>query len=522
MPHRNSDHSDADLSRSFIRLVIDEHESTALPRLNQLWAYYRNPLAPVGHGAGAARNARWYTLAQERGLPTRIRGRATPGFIAEDDRAGTRREVVVENDIGWRIHAMVDFMFGKPISIRSTARDESTRGRIERALDTVWEASGGISLLADLALLGHVHGHVDLLLSAGELTPRKARQIGGQAAEAASTDDQLLRAARTLRIEAIEPRRGIPVLDENDYRRLAAYVIHYRQALNRADDSPGAFERIVRRSMSFLRETGSDQAGIAPSRRTAEVLHIITPRSTRTEIDGRLVSQTHHTLFGGLIPIVHIQNVAQPFQYSGLSEVEPLIPLQDELNTRLSDRACRVTMQSFKMYLAKGIDGFEKVAVGPGQIWSTDNIDAKVEEFGGDADSPSEASHIAEIREAMDKTSGVPPLASGVVRAKIGNLTSANALRITLMGILSKTARKRVTYGRGIAQMCGLILTALDSAGVLPTSEEDRGIRIEWPDPLPVDVRELVETVRAKAALGVPTDRLLAELGHTPSDPGLT
>jgi hypothetical protein len=222
-----------------------------------------------------------------------------------------------------------------------------------------------------------------------------------------------------------------------------------------------------------------------------------------------------------MLPVVHIQNMAQPFEYEGLSEVEPLIPLQDELNTRLSDRASRVTLQNFKMYLGKGIDGFEKMPVGPGQLISTDNPNASIEAFGGDSHSPSEEAHIQQIRDAMDKTSGIPPLASGVVQAKIGNLSSANALRITLMGLLSKTARKRVTYGAGIARVCALILAALDQTGALKTRVQDRGVRLAWPDPLPEDVREQVMAAEAKARLGVPPERLLAELGYAPTDPGI-
>ena len=37
----------------------------------------------------------------------------------------------------------------------------------------------------------------------------------------------------------------------------------------------------------------------------------------------------------GFLPVVHIQNLAQPFYYEGQSDVEPLMPIQDELNTRL-------------------------------------------------------------------------------------------------------------------------------------------------------------------------------------------
>ena len=94
--------------------------------------------------------------------------------------------------------------------------------------------------------------------------------------------------------------------------------------------------------------------------------------------------------------------------------------------------------------------------------------------FGGDASSPSEDAHIEQVREAMDKASAVPPLAGGVVRARIGNLSSANALRITLMSLLAKTERKRQAYGRGIVEMNGLILRALDASGVLRLRKEAR------------------------------------------------
>ena len=50
------------------------------------------------------------------------------------------------------------------------------------------------------------------------------------------------------------------------------------------------------------------------------------------------------TALGGL-PVVHVQNMPLPGSYEGLSDVEPLVALQYELNTRLSDRANRVTYQ---------------------------------------------------------------------------------------------------------------------------------------------------------------------------------
>jgi hypothetical protein len=198
----------------------------------------------------------------------------------------------------------------------------------------------------------------------------------------------------------------------------------------------------------------------------------------------------------------------------GSREVEPLIPLQDELNTRLCDRANRVTMQSFRMWLAKGIENFAENPVGPGQMWSTDNPDASIEAFGGDADSPSERQHIEELREALDKASGVTPAAAGHIKARVGNLTSENALRISLMGTIAKTKRKRITYGTGIAKLCELILHALDVHGLYRTSPAERNVDIVWSDPIAADESRKLADAIAKAQLGVPAGVLRAELGY--------
>lgn len=504
MAYRLAAFSSVGLDEALLRLVIDEHTSSVLPRLDRFWTYFRNPLRPVGHHAFSpdaawsttgAWNHRsgWYSLGQEVGLPGRLTG-AGPRESAFDDRARTRREVVIENDIAWRVQTMIDFMFGKPVGMRSTARHAATRRRIQAVLDAVWEASGGIGLMQDAALLGHVFGWVDLLVR---------RREAVAAPEAVPDDDARCAAvaADEVAIEMVDPRRGIPILDPSDYRRLSAYVVRSQRELN-AVSRGGWVERTLGRTRA--------------ERSRSTLMEIISADQWQVYEDEKLVRQGEVGWSGGRVPVVHVQNIAQPLAYEGIGEVEGLIPLQDELNTRLSDRASRVTMQSFKMYLAKGIEGFEKLPVGPGQVWSTDNPDASVTAFGADAESPSEDAHIAQLREAMDKASGVPPVAGGVVQGRVGNLSSANALRITLMSVVAKTARKRVTYGRGIAEVCRLVLAALDAAGVLRTEPCDRGVELDWPDPLPTDGHEQVLAARGKLELGVPEDRVLAELGYSP------
>jgi len=188
--------------------------------------------------------------------------------------------------------------------------------------------------------------------------------------------------------------------------------------------------------------------------------------------------------------------------------------LQDELNTRLSDRAYRVTMTSFRMWLGRGIEDFTRRPVGPGQMWATDNADASIEAFGGDAGTPSETSHIEEVREALDKISGVPPVAAGVLRQKLGNLTSAVALRVTLIALLARTERKRAALNQTMSVLVRRVLEVLDRAGIVPSAPEDRGIDVNWPTALPESDMDRLQEAQAKVALGIPRQIVLAELGY--------
>lgn len=501
---------DVKLSEALLESLIAEHTSVVTPELDRLWAYYRNPMTPRSVASqGAAPSIKPYTLAQEAGLPARLRGASRVGL--PDDRADNR-ELVIENDIAWRIDSMVDFVFGKPMRIVSTARDEGRRQEIEAILDAVWEASGGISLLQDMVLLGSVFGSVDLLLRVDDLF-EAANKLRAANSSTDAPLDRTLELARRLRIEIVEARRGIPLLDPGDFRNIMAYIIRADVQTNELDDN-GALARVLQRLGGAERPT---------RRKIAEVVEILSPRHRQVYQDSELIDEAVNPL--GVLPIVHMQNASQPYRYEGLSDVEPLIPIQDELNTRLSDRAHRVTMQSFNLYLAKGLDGFGAdgtLRVGPGQIWHTDNPDASVEAFGGDGDSPSEESHVEQLRDAMDKISGVSPVAIGVIRARLGNLSSENALRITLMGVLSKTARKRISYGRGISSMSRLVLLALDISGVYRTSVSERGVRLEWDDPLPVDEQARLRSAKLKQELGVPQADVLSELGYGPNDAGVT
>lgn len=515
-------------------------------RLERLWAYYRNPTRPSDI-LDPSTSDRPYRQAQEWGLPPRVTGAVAGTGVFDSTPLPdiARKEVVIENDIGWRIDMMVDFLFGKPIVINSAAPDPQRARQIESLLRHILASNGGLAFLQQLALLGAVYGSVDVLVKyvpeaaddasrtacatqllgdsspandfdlrptpdfSGALStvPASASAPGdessssrdsGQDAPAIDPASSLERLARMIRFEIVEPTRALPLLDPSDCRCASGFATVY------------SVERSVKRPdrNRWLRQWSLKK----PDTRRVTVIELITPRKWQKYEDETLVGEGDNSL--GRLPLVHVQNAADPLAYDGPSDVEPLMPLQDELNTRLSDRANRITLTAFRMYLGKGIDNFTDLPVAPGQMWSTDNPDAEVIEFGGTDASPSEESHIDAVREALDKLSGTSPIAAGAIKGRIGRLTSAAALRVTMLALLSRTERKRTTYGLAIAQLCELALAWLDAAGVFETTPAERAIHIHWSNPIPANETERLDEAKARIAIGVPREIVLRELGY--------
>jgi hypothetical protein len=100
------------------------------------------------------------------------------------------------------------------------------------------------------------------------------------------------------------------------------------------------------------------------------------------------------------------------------------------------------------------------------------------------------------------------------LKGKVGNLTSAVALRLTLMGMLSKTDRKRFTYSEGLNRICRVILAMLDTANIYKTGDADREMDVVFPNPLPEDAMEKLKEAQIKKEIGVSTEQVLRELGY--------
>ena len=505
------------LSEAFVEWLVDEQWIDIASHFGKLWEYYHNQMHELGSVGDVNRksneSSRNYIQAQEFGLPARITGISytgadgvTSGRALQDVQ---RKEVVIENDITWRINAMVDFLFGKGVDFVSKSPDEKRRREIERIIKAVFEANGGVEFFQDMAVLGSVYGFVDCIIRPEQEVLLKAQHSSGKAGSAGTSQssqfhtpsfNSILQLASCIGLELIEAPRALPVLDENDYRKINYYIQNFYQQQNQVSEGGGFLSRLLGKRSGAIK------------RQKICITEIIGPDTWQRYENKQLVSEGSNPL--GVVPVIHMQNLAQPYYYEGISDVEQLISLQDELNTRLSDRASRITFQSFKMYLAKGIEGFEDKPVSPGRMWCTDNVEASIDQFGGDSPSPSENMHISEIREAMDKTSGVTPVVAGILKNKLGNLTSGVALKMTFMGMLSKTMRKQFTYGQGLRRIVQMVLRTLDVCGVYATEPDDREVEVVFPNPLPEDAVEKLREAQIKRELGVSQEQVLRELGY--------
>jgi hypothetical protein len=540
---------------TFLRQLIDLQNTTA-PRMARAMGYYQNPrcdLSALVPGPSAAPlSVRPYRQFQEIGLPARI-----TGFRCAIDGATTpigpidlqRKEVVIENDIAWRLDTLVDFVASSPPIIRSLAPSAARRTAIDAIISALFSPNLMLPFLQQVTLLGSIHGSAFVMLQPPEellaALPPAAPHASQNAAPItigapdpaaspsapaplppsdpvnAPTDTPPPPANPGVplpRLQVVDASRVLPIFSATPQGASSIQSLAYVAILHSpaaAPDAPSTLARLTR----WIFGSGDPSAPLPP-------FDLFSPTRWTRFINGQPVAAGPNPF--GFIPIASFLNhaallttaqtagnVAYPDRATfGASDVDPLIPLQDELNTRLSDRANRITLQSFRMYLAKGIEDFIKRPVGPGQMWATDNLDATIESFGGDESTPSETAHISDLRDALDKTSGVSPVAAGIIEGKIGNLTSAVALKVTLIATLSRTNRKRAALTQMIQTIVTQTLAMLQTANLFATTDADRLIDITWPSPIPENDTDRLTEAQMKLAIGVDKKTVLAELGY--------
>ena len=227
---------DKELGVDFVEWLVDEQSLNIQSHFSKLWEYYANRLININAINGSVKkineSGRCYIQAQEYGLPSRITGMVHSSnigvFGGQSIKEIQRKEVVIENDIGWRVNAAVDFLFGKPISFVCKSPDSQKSAEIEKLLKALFSANGGIGFFQDMAVLGSVYGFVDCLV-------RPGNELMERFTHSSSFDisfEEVLHLAQTIDLELIEAPRALPILENGDYRKIRYYIQHFHQKKN--------------------------------------------------------------------------------------------------------------------------------------------------------------------------------------------------------------------------------------------------------------------------------------------------
>jgi hypothetical protein len=249
------------------------------------------------------------------------------------------------------------------------------------------------------------------------------------------------------------------------------------------------------------------------------------------------------------IPIVHIQNQPLSNECLGISDIEDLASLQDEINSQASSIAATIEYDSRPWTVMYGIKKEQLKVDQDGIFFLPKKFDGvSIDVLNRQADIRAASEYLSKLKETAHEVTSVPEAALGKMQP-ISN-TSGVALHMQYQPIIHLIKRKVPEYSRGIAELTrlGIKITQLFDQDVINAGggflvevgpairNADRRIetmfprgtklnvmldekdwrklnlKVSWPNVLPKDKLMEIETVRNLKDLGFIPDRRLLEM----------
>ncbi len=202
----------------------------------------------------------------------------------------------------------------------------------------------------------------------------------------------------------------------------------------------------------------------------------------------------------GFIPFVHIPNARPANEFWGISDLKDVMPLNRELNERMSDVADVIRFHSDPPVVFKGVREHSSLAVGPGTVWDLpEGAEVELLEWRGQA--PAVQEHIERVMRALHDVAETPKTAFG----DSGRLLSGVALETEMQPLIQKTLRKRIWWSAGLRRRNRYILRIAELQGI--GSFAPYRSRIIWPPLLPADNESEVRNNVALVSAGLRSRR---------------
>jgi len=285
-------------------------------------------------------------------------------------------------------------------------------------------------------------------------------------------------AAQRVRLVNIDPLQVFPTWAGDDPTQLRAVALTGRldaaEALERYGiEVPSSGFRVPRLS--------SEPATRNPELRV-ETVEIWTPASFRFVVGSQTVHEGPNPY--GFIPFVHIPNLQPPNSPWGVSDLVDLIPLNRELNERMSDQADVIRYHADPPVVFRGVEEHSDLPVGPGTVWDLPrDADVALLEWRGSA--PALQEHVERVLRALYEVTETPRTSFG----DSGRLLSGVALETELQPLIQRTLRKRVGWSAALRRFNRMLLQLAERLDpeLGPGAFAPYRTQVVWPPMLPRD-----------------------------------
>lgn len=284
-----------------------------------------------------------------------------------------------------------------------------------------------------------------------------------------------------IRLSVVPTQFIFPRFDDHDKDRIESLLIMYPI---RAEQETGILNRRKIKTTVMYREYW-----------TAEEIVVYT--------DGRETDRMENPY--GFIPFVQIKNFPIAGKEHGQSDIEDIIPLNVEYNTKKSDVSEVIDYHSAPITLVYGakIGSLEK---GANKVWGGLPKDSKVENLQLQGDLTASAGYTSDCKTAMCEIAGIPEAALGGSQA-ISN-TSGVAMQYINLPLIERTRVKRSCTCAGLKLVNKMVLSISLKEGIIekPVDISMRDFLnndVELPDTLPKDLLMELNQIQQELTLGL-------------------
>jgi hypothetical protein len=221
------------------------------------------------------------------------------------------------------------------------------------------------------------------------------------------------------------------------------------------------------------------------------------------------------------MPVVHFPN--KKYGQYGISEIQPVIPLQNALNKASMDLIIAMEYQAFMQRYVTGVDveidpetGLPKEFVGkhgPGNFLAIADAEAKVGSFDA-ADLEPYVKVITDLRAQIARVSGVPP---NYFFSNGGATISGESLKTGEVRFTRKGKRQQRCLGKSWEIVMSLTLVLPDETDT-KTIYQGEDLNAIWDSVEPRSPSEEMDVLLKKQVIGVPNSALQKEAGYDPDE----